>query len=314
MGGLSLVAGGIVAEVGMPDPSYLFNKVDWFSVDQHQRQQLAAEIDALNGDRLLNTSVEDLCTYFETKYRVNVPVLKPDEIVADQQETQIDVSHDHQRYIRDRSRPFLVKGTTVEIGIPFDGDAEAFKIQPTTYTTCPPRGEARDGSLVLKIQGTDLTADQVRGEVDRTISEIQGYLTTLRANAQGLNDQLRFVARSAIERRRTKLLLDRNLVGSLGFKIREREGASRTFVAPEVQRKITPILPSATSTPYKPEPVLADSDYAHILNVIQNMAQVMERSPSAFASMDEESLRSHFLVQLNGHYEGQATGETRRNL
>src|SRR5207302_8442880 len=41
-----------------------------------------------------------------------------------------------------------------------------------------------------------------------------------------------------------------------------------------------------------------------------NMASVMERSPSAFASMDEEALRSHFLVQLNGHYEGQATGET----
>lgn len=40
------------------------------------------------------------------------------------------------------------------------------------------------------------------------------------------------------------------------------------------------------------------------------MAHVMERSPSAFASIDEESLRMHFLVQLNGHYEGQATGET----
>ncbi len=26
--------------------------------------------------------------------------------------------------------------------------------------------------------------------------------------------------------------------------------------------------------------------------------------------MDEEALRSHFLVQLNGHFEGQATGET----
>ena len=36
----------------------------------------------------------------------------------------------------------------------------------------------------------------------------------------------------------------------------------------------------------------------------------MERSPNAFKSIDEESLRSHFLVQLNGHYEGQATGET----
>ena len=40
------------------------------------------------------------------------------------------------------------------------------------------------------------------------------------------------------------------------------------------------------------------------------MATVMERSPSAFVSIDEEALRSHFLVQLNGHYEGQATGET----
>src|SRR5437867_11602968 len=40
------------------------------------------------------------------------------------------------------------------------------------------------------------------------------------------------------------------------------------------------------------------------------MASVMERSPSAFATMDEQALRHHFLVQLNGHYEGQATGET----
>jgi hypothetical protein len=36
----------------------------------------------------------------------------------------------------------------------------------------------------------------------------------------------------------------------------------------------------------------------------------MELSPAAFATIDEESLRSHFLVQLNGHYEGGATGET----
>ncbi len=36
----------------------------------------------------------------------------------------------------------------------------------------------------------------------------------------------------------------------------------------------------------------------------------MERSPSAFTTMDEEDLRTHFLVQLNGHYEGQASGET----
>jgi hypothetical protein len=37
---------------------------------------------------------------------------------------------------------------------------------------------------------------------------------------------------------------------------------------------------------------------------------VMERSPKSFKNMQEESLRDHFLMQLNGQYEGQATGET----
>ena len=36
----------------------------------------------------------------------------------------------------------------------------------------------------------------------------------------------------------------------------------------------------------------------------------MECSPGAFGTLGEEDLRSHFLVQLNGHYEGDATAET----
>jgi len=51
-------------------------------------------------------------------------------------------------------------------------------------------------------------------------------------------------------------------------------------------------------------------EYEHILSVVSNMVVVMERSPHAFAGMKEEDLRQHFLVQLNGQYEGQATGET----
>ena len=52
------------------------------------------------------------------------------------------------------------------------------------------------------------------------------------------------------------------------------------------------------------------AEYEHILSVVSNMVLVMERSPRAFQGMSEEDLRQHFLVQLNGHYEGQATGET----
>ena len=183
-------------------------------------------------------------------------------------------------------------------------------MQPTTYTMSPPRGEVRGSVLVLRIVGTDLNADGVRTEIDRTIGEIQSHLTTLRGNAAGLKAQLPTQARSAIESRRQKLLADRNLVGGLGFKMKERPGTQQTFVAPEVRKKIAPTLPPASSAPYKPEPTLSNADYEHILGVLQNMVEVMERSPTAFVTMDEESIRSHFLVQLNGHYEGQATGET----
>ncbi len=52
------------------------------------------------------------------------------------------------------------------------------------------------------------------------------------------------------------------------------------------------------------------AEYEHILDILSNMVLVIERSPGAFKAMKEEELRQHFLVQLNGQYEGQATGET----
>ena len=83
-----------------------------------------------------------------------------------------------------------------------------------------------------------------------------------------------------------------------------------TYASPEVKRRIVPQLPPVSTKPYQPEPTLAMDEYEHILSVISNMVMVMERSPSAFRTMGEEDLRQHFLVQLNGQYEGQATGET----
>jgi len=105
-------------------------------------------------------------------------------------------------------------------------------------------------------------------------------------------------------------LANKNLVSSLGYPLKENPQAPRTYTAPINRRKIAPTPPTASSAPYKPEPCLSDKDYSHILGVLQNMAHVMERSPSAFRTMDEEALRTHFLVQLNGQYEGCATGET----
>lgn len=288
----------------------LFSKYGWFDVAEHQKAKLKEQVAQMDGNRLLNTSVEDLCAYLVAEFSVNVPTLNRDEIVADQRETKIDVRHDPRRWIEDTSRPVYVPGTEIEITVPYDGDETVFRVQPTTFSLNPPRGHVKRGRLHIIISGTDLTADRVRSEIDNTLDQIEECLQTLRGNAGTLASELPSIARQAVESRRQKLLANQSLVSSLGFKIKEREDSPRTYAAPEVRRKVKPTLPPASAAPFKPEPQLSDADYEHILGVIGNMAHVMERSPSAFATMDEEDLRTHFLVQLNGHYEGQATGET----
>lgn len=114
-----------------------------------------------------------------------------------------------------------------------------------------PRACTQGNLLTFQIVGTDLEATQVRGVIERTVREVQSYLTNLRANVSGFNGQLQGEARAAIEARRNKLLANCNTVASLGFKMKEMQSAPKTYAPPEI-RKGFPLLcflrvPSCTS-------------------------------------------------------------------
>ena len=286
----------------------LFFKHDGFAVIENQRVQLRKEIAVLPEQRLLGTSIEDLIKYFVEKYRIDVPVLAVDEAVADQREAPVEVSGF--RYGLERGETRIVPGTLITLEIPFSGDAEMFRVRPSTYNTAPPYAEIRGQALLLRQSGTQLSTDQVQATFDRTIADINQYLDWQRRDVGHLNDDLPDLARQEIEARKSKLISNQSLVSGLKFKLKDRADAPRTYAAPVHRKRIEPRLPTATTLPFKPEPVLAEEDYANILKIIQDMALVMERSPDAFSHMGEEDLRQHFLVQLNGQYEGKATGET----
>lgn len=295
---------------GRGSDDLLFNSGDWFAVSEHQKQKMNQAIASKNGDELLNTSTDDLARYYAGEFTIDVPELDHDNITVDQRETSIDVSQDRMRYISDRSQPFHVTGTAVDVEIPFSGDAQMFMVQPTQYTLNPPRGRVSGQTLHFTVQGTNLTSDIVQSSIKNFIESVEQYIGWLRNTANPFNDSLFQQAQNQIEARKQKLLSDRNLVSGLGFKMRERQGATATYSAPSVRRKTPARAPIASKAPYKPEPVLENAEYHHILEILENMVKVMEQSPGAFSTIDEESLRTHFLVQLNGHYEGGATGET----
>ena len=117
----------------------LFCNSDLGSDLQNHERKMFEEIDKIEENRLLSTSVDDLCAYFEQEYVVEALEFDESKIQVDQSETQVDVSKDPDRFIRDRSRPFYIRGTNVSYFIPYQGDRNLFHCTASTRSYNPPR-------------------------------------------------------------------------------------------------------------------------------------------------------------------------------
>ena len=288
----------------------LFSEYDLRSVILSQQDKLTKEIDALETIRILNTNPDELIEYFEKKYTIDIPILNEPAIQVDQEIVQVDVSRDQNRFISDRSRSFYIEGTKITYFVPFVGDRAMFNCRPSTYTFNPPYAQVENSEILFIYESTDHKADDIKKRFEHDLQEVKRWLNFISADLKGYNQGLRGLAGNRITTRREKLIKDQGLVASLGFPMRHREGAAKTYVVPTVKRKMTPMMPPQGTSPYFSEPTIEMKEYEYILSIITNMVSVMERSPKSFKTMGEEDLRQHFLVQLNGVYEGQATGET----
>lgn len=287
----------------------LFTKQFLGDVIRHYQQLLPKDLNEISSERVINTQVDEIVPHFVDKYALDIPTLHEEGIEVESEDADVDVRYDRNRLIRDTSRPVLVKGTRFTYFVPFDGDKDIFSFRPSTYTLNPPRAEVHNQELRFVYQRTDHDTEQVKKDFDSALEEIKTNLDRMRNEAANWNAGIEPAVRAQIETRRQKLEQDRKAGESLGFPMRRRDGASKTYSIPAVKKRVAMPSPRPKASS-KPEPALDMAVYEDILSIISNMAHVIERSPKAFAKMGEEDLRQHFLVQLNGQYEGQATGET----
>ena len=296
----------------MSEPGQLFSEFDLRGALENHERKLLQEISQIDPNEFLNTSPTKLAEYFIDKGTAHVPVLQYDRITSSQEEAKVDVSQNPGRAIFDRTQPFYITGTLVAFFIPFEGDAELFKCRAASgFTFNPPTGVIEGSELIMSYTITDHDQGALRQRFDNELEKVKVALGWTATDVQQFNDALPTKVRDSIEARREKLLRDRGLVESLGFPLREREGAPRTYAVPTQRQKPPVRRPKPTGAkPFTPEPELLMEEYEHILEIMSSMVHVIEKSPASFKEMKEEDLRQHFLVQLNGHYLGQATGET----
>lgn len=138
------------------------------------------------------------------------------------------------------------------------------------------------------------------------------YYVEVRRMAPLLNNEMLSTSRSAVDQRLKELSENQAAQAKLNeskIVVRKRADQSIQVILPPKPTQIAIAERKTVSSPVR-EYVLEISEYNDILKTVSSMVKVMERSPSVFASMGEESLRTILLVALNGVYEGQATGET----
>ena len=288
----------------------LFRSKDLSALISTWESRLKDEIEEWNPNRILSTSEHDLVAYLVGRFTLDPPSLLRDQVYIDQEgETNIDVSRRFE-YNLGRLGPYHVPGSYVTVGIPFEGDGGLFRFKASTYSSNPPYGQVSGSSVLVSFQDVKLDPQRLRNEIDTLLGNIEQHLEWIRNDCNQWNDRVLEIAKQCIHNRKQRLLEHSDMVSALGLPMKRRSDADSSLNFPLVRKKLSLPLPRTPIEPFKPELTLSDSDYDNILDIIDRLALQIERSPSTFVNMREENIRDIILVNLNGHYEGDATGET----
>jgi len=289
-----------------------FSDGDTFVTFRKITETAVREIEALENDYVLKASPVELEQYYISKVTVTPLTLDAKNHYIDNQKgTPIDVSHDFRRAAF-RGERIVVKGTVLSIAIPFTGDAFLWRVRPSTYSLSGhPELEVRDDVVVFNCSFPDDSPEpeRLKTEIEKTIRSLSDAVSNLARDVDNHNKEAPQAVRAALQKKLLKAKAAVSAVAGLGIPIKQRSEPA-TFVLPTRRRESPVSRPAVPKAKFAPEPTLDQREFEHILGVLKSMALVIERSPASFASLDEEAIRTHFLLQLNGHYEGSATGET----
>lgn len=289
-----------------------FRDGDTFATFRNIIDSVSNEIKSLDNEYVLKASEAELEEFFIDKVILEPLVLYSDQrYIKNQTGIQIDVSHDLRRAVFPGERA-VVRGTKIDIAIPFEGDPMLWQVRASTFSMSGyPDIEIINNEITFSITFPDDSAEseRLKSDIERNIKSLEEAVGYLKNDVINHNNAAPNTIKQVLQRKRQLAQSTTGAVAALGIPVK-RADASPSFTVPTKRRTRPTKRPAVETGSYKPEPVLDEKEYQYILEILRSMSLVIERNPSSFSSLDEESIRDHFLLQLNGHYEGGATGET----
>jgi hypothetical protein len=208
----------------MRENTILFSQSDLSSVLYGHEQKMLKEIDAFDGGRMLDESVESLCDHFEKEFRIEVPNLDESGITFDQEETKVDVRRTSNRLLYDTRRTTHIPGALFTFFVPYKGEQELFKCRPSAYNHNPPHAKVKPGELELAYAVTEQDSASIRAQFDRDLAQIRQWLAWVANDVEQFNGTVRAKARARVEARKRRLENDRDTASGIGFPSRRSYG------------------------------------------------------------------------------------------
>ncbi len=202
------------------DEDILFWDMDWHSVVEHQKRQAQLKAESLTAEDFDKATLDDLADGLAAELALVPPKIFPENLDVRQREVEIDVSGHRDRYSM-RPGPHYVKGTAIDVRLPYEGDKAMFQVRPSTYNHSPPHGRVTAEHVEFTIESVSLEKDQVKSEIEERIKAITEFLDFQSQSIGNFPDELRKVAYQALEQRQKKLQADSDVITGLGYQIRE---------------------------------------------------------------------------------------------
>ncbi len=273
-------------------------------------------VDKIPQEHFLGTDDETITEHVFSEMEIQPIELYEDQMEQEQAESKMDVSRDWRRNPFEDSGHVYVPSLRITVSVPFTGCNNLWYLKPDRWRTTLPHGYIKSpnqdgvGYLQLIIERpTDTNPEGYKQALEKTLEDVRFCLGNQQNQLVQHHQTLKQKIKEAIARRRKNLEHHSAVNKVLDIPLKKREGAPDISRIP-IKRKLVKPLPAPPKK--DPEPGIGNDDYEHILGVIRHEGRTFESTPKTYAKNDEEELRDMILAHLNGHYQGDATGETFR--
>ena len=234
-----------MASRARPHAQHLFNKYDFYSLEEHKRGAMLAGIDSVNSESIGTGDVEEMAQSFAEQYALDSPTLIEGALSIAVNEAQIDVTGNI-LYGGFGPGPTFTQGIDASYFVPFSGDADMFNCRASTRNLGLRPVELGKEELIFTYLRTDQDVKSTKEEFDKEIVQVKQSLDWLSQDCKRFNASLPAQARERVAARKARLKKLNEGIGSLGVPIR-RSGAHVEAESPV--RRAVDSRPAAVKKP-----------------------------------------------------------------